>query len=372
MKNPSFPDYSRNICALADEIMWVFGLGEHQSSLNLDLSGRKKIAMVVLDGFGWNVFSRLGLQKDHDVRKSTSVFPSTTATALVSMLTGLPPGSHGIIGYRTFSKQAGGLIKPLEFTYAFTHRSETLGQIGEMRDMFKADTLIHKLAKRKVRSTVFNPSFIQGSSYSDFLFSHAKYRTGYDNIWDALYLYKKELETGKSRFVFLYIPYIDTLEHVYGNSHEITTSAASYILNKLLDINVRNKKNVASIITADHGHTDIEEDINLGSDAALMKKLEIPPYGDGRAPLFRSRADIRQELSKYDMEVLEKGYNQRLFGRIDGSVADILPDFIGLPGNNKSYYYRYNLRPKMKEKGRQASNHGGLSQDEMEIPLIIV
>jgi len=30
----------------------------------------------------------------------SSVVPSTTATALTSIATGLPPGQHGVVGYR--------------------------------------------------------------------------------------------------------------------------------------------------------------------------------------------------------------------------------------------------------------------------------
>ena len=60
--------------------------------------------LLVLDGLGW-----LQLQKYptlcptlHAMVGShiTTVAPSTTATALSSITTGLAPGEHGIVGYR--------------------------------------------------------------------------------------------------------------------------------------------------------------------------------------------------------------------------------------------------------------------------------
>ena len=66
--------------------------------------GAERVVLLVIDGLGWNQL---------DARRSlaptisgleggpiTTVAPSTTATALTSISTGLPPGEHGVMGYR--------------------------------------------------------------------------------------------------------------------------------------------------------------------------------------------------------------------------------------------------------------------------------
>ena len=60
-----------------------------------------------------------------------------------------------------------------------------------------------------------------------------------------------------------------------------------------------------------------------------------------------------------------------LFGRVDKKLEDLMPDFVGVPLDSKSYSYDYELKPK-KNKHQLKSNHGGLSREEMEIPIILV
>jgi predicted AlkP superfamily pyrophosphatase or phosphodiesterase len=62
------------------------------------------VVLLVLDGLGWSAL------QDHaplmprlagmDGDAITTVAPSTTATALTSIATGLAPAQHGIVGYR--------------------------------------------------------------------------------------------------------------------------------------------------------------------------------------------------------------------------------------------------------------------------------
>ena len=68
------------------------------------VAGADQIVMLVLDGLGWDQL------RDHEAfmpnlcsltgGRITTVAPTTTATALSSISTGLTPGEHGLIGYR--------------------------------------------------------------------------------------------------------------------------------------------------------------------------------------------------------------------------------------------------------------------------------
>lgn len=63
-----------------------------------------QVVLLVLDGLGWHQL----MQRKHLVptimamerQMITSVAPTTTAAALTSITTGLPPGEHGLVGYR--------------------------------------------------------------------------------------------------------------------------------------------------------------------------------------------------------------------------------------------------------------------------------
>ncbi|MDH3707024.1 MAG: alkaline phosphatase family protein [Acidimicrobiia bacterium] len=66
--------------------------------------GDGPVVLFVLDGLGWlQLQERLSLApmlRDLDGGPITTVAPSTTATALSSIATGLSPSEHGILGYR--------------------------------------------------------------------------------------------------------------------------------------------------------------------------------------------------------------------------------------------------------------------------------
>lgn len=64
----------------------------------------ERVVLLVIDGLGWEQLqSRITLTPTlatMDGGAITTVAPSTTATALTSISTGLPPGEHGVMGYR--------------------------------------------------------------------------------------------------------------------------------------------------------------------------------------------------------------------------------------------------------------------------------
>src|SRR4051794_15272144 len=63
-----------------------------------------RVVLLLLDGLGWeqlqarrHLAPTLASMEGGPI---ATVLPTTTATALTSMSTGLPPGEHGIVGYR--------------------------------------------------------------------------------------------------------------------------------------------------------------------------------------------------------------------------------------------------------------------------------
>ncbi len=66
--------------------------------------GAERVVLLVLDGLGWNqLLAHRGLMpvlSGFAGGAVTSVAPTTTATALTSLTTGLDPASHGLVGWR--------------------------------------------------------------------------------------------------------------------------------------------------------------------------------------------------------------------------------------------------------------------------------
>src|SRR3954447_27075762 len=68
------------------------------------VAGARSVVLLVLDGFGWRAIeaarNRLPVLGGLEGGPITTVVPSTTAAALTSIASGLPPARHGMVGYR--------------------------------------------------------------------------------------------------------------------------------------------------------------------------------------------------------------------------------------------------------------------------------
>ncbi len=64
----------------------------------------RQVLLLVLDGLGWEQLEQrrhlMPILAGMEGQAISSVVPSTTATALTSITTGLSPGEHGVVGYR--------------------------------------------------------------------------------------------------------------------------------------------------------------------------------------------------------------------------------------------------------------------------------
>ncbi|MEV0719143.1 alkaline phosphatase family protein, partial [Asanoa sp. NPDC050611] len=75
--------------------------------LGLELTGVRRIAVLLIDGLGWHQIPTaapfaptLADLAARAPRMITTGFPSTTPTSLVSLGTGASPGTHGVLGFR--------------------------------------------------------------------------------------------------------------------------------------------------------------------------------------------------------------------------------------------------------------------------------
>ena len=74
------------------------------------------------------------------------------------------------------------------------------------------------------------------------------------------------------------------------------------------------------------------------------------------------------------MKVFNRNERELLLGKITKNIEDILPDYLG-PAE-EDFGFTFNYKVNKKEQGNKneepVSNHGGLSTDEMEVPLISI
>ncbi|AEE94963.1 type I phosphodiesterase/nucleotide pyrophosphatase [Acidianus hospitalis W1] len=352
-----YPDYSKNnlynvACSIEDALV-----GGKACCSNITLSD--KIFLVLVDGMGYNILKSAveGIKFD----KIYTVFPSTTATALTTLMTATKPGEHKILGYTTYVDKVG-VINALKYTMPETSEVDLLKKaLGKsMEEVFNVKSIGKKAREKGKKSVSILPKCIAGSEFTKMLYTNVEeYRT----LWDGIYKAKIFGEKGVN-FITLYIPDVDLTAHRYGPYAEPTLRAVKDIISMILrDI----PKGYDIIITADHGFIQTENAIMLDEDKDFVSSLDSPPFGDARAIFMRSRKDLKcleEKFSSFKVFTIDEVKELGLLAE-KGEKIDIHADYLGIPTDRKVYVYRF----KNGYAGHKG-HHGAMLEEEMEIPLI--
>lgn len=131
------------------------------------LRGKKptKVILLLIDGFGFNSWLKSsknyeffnGFNQKGLVSPLTSIFPSTTASAITTINSGLTPQEHSLPEWFVYFKEIDKIIATLPFAAADEKGQDKLLDQGvDPKILFKERTIYQVLAKSGVKSFVFN------------------------------------------------------------------------------------------------------------------------------------------------------------------------------------------------------------------------
>lgn len=314
----------------------------------------------------------------------TSTFPSTTSTATISCHTGLTPGEHGVIGYTQYLGSVGTVCNMINLSPLGMRGRSLEEQILKTNPSLKSKTVHSSLSSQGIRSFYYSPRAISRSGLTKITAESSIIRP----YLSPSHLFTQlrsdlEKEQGQS-FHFCYMSTVDTISHKVGPYTEETANEIESIFHMILEFSKSLRtSNIGIVISADHGHTVVprENIIDVALDSKLRNSMICPAVGDIRAPFIHLRKNTITEAMDHikgnyggfvpiDMdEAAKKG----LFGPEDlrktmfGSGEDLVilpPHGSGITDSTLSV-----LDPDSSEIN-MIGMHGGLSREEMEIPLI--
>jgi hypothetical protein len=364
---------------------------------NVETAGVENVVLMLFDGLGFKEWSRQSgsgfvgaLSKKGNVRPITTVFPSTTAAALTTVSTGLTPQEHALPEWYVYMQEVGEVITPLPFTRAGESGRDTLVGFMDPRALFEGETIFEKLRSSGVPSVSFTNRAIANSAYSKVTRRGAEvvpYMSGADL---AVSLRRHLEESRGPKLFYVYWSYVDTIEHAYGPNTDEATVEASTISHALQEgflskLSREAAKRTVVMATADHGQVNVvpEETLYINRLRRLIDSLnkapsgqKIPPWGSAR-DLFLSVEDDRLgEIESYLTKKLngiasvirtEAAVKEGLFGlgRPSRRFLRRAGNLLVLPHGLRTIWYRYERGDSLSLRG----HHGGLSADEMTIPL---
>ena len=360
------------------------------------------VLFFFLDGFGWRFYQEfkthpffVELAKYGNVEKITSQFPSTTAAHVTTWHTGLPVGESGVFEWNYYEPQLDAIFSPLLFSYAGDKNRETAQKSGiPAEQLFPNQTIYPALRALGVTPHIFQHNAFTPSSYSDAIMQGANVHA-YKTISEALTNMRLMLaEPAGKRYIAFYTGDMDGIMHKYGPTSpqaraEIETTLDTLLHRFLLPLSQEMPGETILLLTADHGHAEVDPatTIYLNRDpafAGLETFLKRNQAGDPLVP-----AGSPRDFFLYIKDEMLAEAQAFLASRLEG-VADVVTTqhlidegyfgpsisetFLSRVGNLVVLPYRlqsvwWYVEGKFEQK--QYGHHGGLTPDEMEIPLFI-
>ncbi len=356
-----YPEYNGNsIYNLACKLSESLGVKSNGKPLDLNLEKDKTI-LILMDGFGINYVKKLNIK---NYKTITTVFPSTTASVLTTLFTAKTPGEHGIIGYTNYTNDLG-IINAMRYTFNGLDENDSLKNLKNFNDEFNVDSYLKKTDKSVVSIL---PGRMDKSEFTNQI--NGRDYLNYKNFWDSLYLLNKAVISNYD-FIYYYLPYVDSLAHAYGTYERPAMDAAEEIYNKVAEEVEKFKDKYNIIITADHGHFPVSENVMMNDKKDILNKLGIMPYGDSRALFLRTRYNIDDLLNFDNTKIFKKEeiIKSGILGNINDKFIDRIGDYLIVPHDGKAFIYQSKIND---DYHLLKSHHGGLTEDEQLIPLFYI
>ena len=374
------PNYNNaNIVDLMRAIYCKYGIktemNKNVETFKTMMPNNKHTLFILSDGTGSNLINKLNdnsILKRNKKKDIITVFPSTTACVLTSVVTAHFPESHGIWGWFNYDRRLNIDYCPLLFC---DRKSETnlLDYNIKPQQLFVQNSLLNNL---NTKVNVLFPNYIYDSVYSNFVINKEN-RYSYNDFNDIVNFMKKNCNNEDESYTYLYLPDIDTLEHENGIDNEIVKNKLEEI--EILIEKICENKNLTIIFTADHGQTNITKDIILNFEEYNNMFYAYPSIDYGTASYYIKKgyenAFEKSFKEKYSDDMIlfktEDLINNNFFGigHFESRAKDNLGEYISICKKGSYLINNPNIE---KYYGKIKGNHSGLSYDEMIIPLIII
>ncbi|QYG92815.1 alkaline phosphatase family protein [Iamia sp. SCSIO 61187] len=236
-----------------------------------------QVVLLVLDGLGWEQLQdRRHLAPTLTAMAGgaiTTVSPSTTATALTSIATGLTPGEHGVVGYRVAVE--GEVLNILRWSTAQ----------GDARRQIDPEQFQSHPAFAAHRPAVVTKAEFASSGFSGAHLCQVRFN-GY-RVPSTMVTEVGRLLRGGEPFVYAYYDGVDKVAHEYGLGEHYDAEVA-FADRLVADVMAVLPPGAAVVVTADHGQ------VHVGDNVVKLHRDLVPHIalqsGEGRFRWLHARS----------------------------------------------------------------------------------
>jgi len=382
--NMQKPDYEIGIVSFVNVLLKKFGSGllhENYKTMHEilapEIDEADKVIVIIIDSLGYNKFLKLNKKINFEkFLKLSSVFPTTTVSAITSFMTGLTPQEHGLLGYIQFLQEIGTILNMIDFSYP--GMSNVSYDTLIKRKIKRLPNVFQNIKKEGNYAGILTGSNIANSGLSFLIQKDANVLTYY-TLGDMFALIEKNLQREFKGVLFVYYGMLDGLGHKKGPDSHSYEKEAEYLLKELKELIGRYKnKNTKVFITADHGMVQIPRENNVYIGDEVRKFLRLPPTGEMRMMYLYLKSNKKKQLKEFfsekfegrfdlidSREALSEGYFG--IGKLHPETINRIGDLVLVSKQDYAFTYLYTGG-----EDKLQGMHGSLTDDELYVPLIII
>lgn len=294
-----------------------------------------------------------------------SGFPTTTAAAIASLTTGLPPGQHGLVGYTVLDAAHDRVVNQLS---GWDDRLDPL--IWQL-----APTLFETASAEGVEALAIGPERYSDSGFTRAVLRGARYLPA-ASIADRMTRAAEALKAPGRRIVYVYVPELDQAAHAHGADSAEWVRALESTDAAVATLAAALGRRDGLLVTADHGLLDIPQHAHVLVEGPLLDgvrfvageprclQLHLEPGTDAEAVAARWRdAEGHRAWVATRAEAVEAGW----FGEVLPEVLPRIGDVLVAARKAVAYYDGRLANPQ----GRSmVGQHGSWSPAELRVPLL--
>lgn len=381
-KNILMPNYNHCILNLITSILKNYEVETKYNSLEkidkLLEKQYKNVVLVILDGMGENILENIspnGIFFKNKIDEITSVYPSTTTAAMTTYYSGLPPVETGWIAWSQYFKEYGRNIDVLPEKDSYTGEKLKVKN-QKISDIIGYKTIYEQIKEKNsdIKTYEIMPSYCAKKAKMTMTANTV------EEICESIVTLCKNTE---NKFIMAYNDNPDGIIHKNGCYSEETKKFIleterefEKMLQELKDTNT------VVILSADHGHQDINETIDILELEKIQECLIMPPTLESRMVGFFVKYNKRKEFEntfnslfkdKYMLYSREDLFKSNLlgYGNKHKKLEDFVGDYIAIAISDVRIKIGTYLSREMKHPDEKKSTHCGLTKNEMEVPLIV-
>ncbi|ANZ39005.1 phosphodiesterase [Lentzea guizhouensis] len=336
----------------------------------LDLPASRRVCLLLVDGLGHHLLrshaSHAPFLSSLAGREIDAGFPSSTATSLASIGTGLLSGEHGIVGY-TF-ETGGEVLNALSWSRHGDHHHDLRASLVP-EVVQPHPTTFERAAAAGVAVSTVAPLMHRGSGLTRAVL-RGSWFVGTAGFGDLAVAAASALSADRA-FCYAYHADLDTIGHIYGPGSEQWLLQLEFVDSLAERIASRLPAGSALVVTADHGMITAGERVDFDTEPLLWEGVRVIA-GEPRVrylhvsspsvvSVWRSFLGERAEVLTRE-EAVEAGW----FGPVAPIAVDRIGDVVVAMQGDAVLVRSQAERQLAALKGF----HGARTREEVAIPLL--